>query len=66
MGHDPSLAAIGSCLVGPWRAKRETGATGGTREDETSNPSRFSRKSRANNEIRFTNDASRRLFVEEA
>jgi hypothetical protein len=35
----------------------KTCATGATREDDTSDPSRFSRKpreSRANNEIRFT------------
>src|SRR6267143_7048750 len=34
----------------------KTCATGATCEDEISNPSRFSRKSRANNEIRFTSD----------
>jgi hypothetical protein len=32
----------------------KTCATGATREDESSNPSRLSRKSRVNNEIRFT------------
>ena len=31
-----------------------TCATGATREAETSDPSRFSRESRANNEMRFT------------
>ena len=45
------------------RVNSETGktcATGATREDETSDPSRFSHKShepRANNEIRFTRNA---------
>ena len=39
------------------RETSKTCATGATREDETSDPSRFSRKSlesRVNNEIRFT------------
>jgi hypothetical protein len=50
----------------------KTCAIGATRKDETSDPSRFSRKSRescANNEIRFTGVESARqlspLFVTE-
>jgi hypothetical protein len=39
----------------------ETCGTGATSEDETFNPSRFSRESRATNEIRFTD--LRRLLM---
>lgn len=35
-----------------------------TREDDTSDPSRFSRESRANNEMRFTRNALSEVTVE--